>query len=148
MHSFGSYVLPLKKVMLFVLFAGLFLRAAVPAGYMVEASPETGALSIRICGEGLNARYASFNPETAEWVSLEQASEQGTQPAHDETEDFSNQGTCPFALAMSMGTPEDTPDVVMAAFGLPMLGGEVYVSQTRERVISAPLPARGPPAHI
>ena len=130
-----------------LLLAGLLFRAFVPTGFMVSTSDETGALTIRLCGEGLGARYASFNPDNGSWVELSGTqSDPETDSSHGKSE--SNSGTCPFALAGQTDIPASDPFTITQQFGVLRLGASIYVSATHPRIIQAPLPARGPPLSI
>ncbi len=131
----------LRAVLLFVLMIGMTARAAVPDGYMLERSDETGVMQVRLCGAGLGERFASFDPVKGAWVSHDESD--GAKSDNDA--DRNTPYSCDFALSMIADLPAQDVWSGVETFGLPLLGGRIYVSESHAPIIQAPLPARGPP---
>lgn len=122
------------------------MRTLVPTGYMLDRSDETGRMEIRLCGAGLGHKMASFDPIRGEWIELgENASGSHNDDENAPQEDAS---TCEFMLSLVSDLPETDTASIAAAFGLPLLAGRIYVSESHKPVITAPLPARGPPTLV
>lgn len=114
-------------------------RAAVPSGYMVDASAD-GGIVVRICGEIGEHRYLAFNPETGEQRELSPGEER-EQPS-----DESSAGqVCAFAVASiaaltSSQNDAATPQTKRSiAHAYPTRENTNYASAVQA------LPARGPP---
>ena len=130
----------LRLLALLVLVAGLGVRGAVPAGYMVDTA-ENGSVIIRICGDGAGS-LMRLNPEAG---TLQKLPDDYDPDAPVDT-DASDTSTCPYALTAAFDLPQ-TPPALPAPieFGLPRLGASLYVLPLTQRPIDTRLPARGPP---
>ncbi|MAI89026.1 MAG: hypothetical protein CBB65_00910 [Hyphomonadaceae bacterium TMED5] len=127
-------------VFVFALALCLGVNAIVPTGYMLDRDAE-GAITMRICSVGLDQRFVTLDPLTGEWV---ETGEDGKLPGPDDDQQPSE--LCEFSLLTShIDMPSQDLGMFAEVFGLPLLGGEIYVERPQEFVASTPLPARGPP---
>ncbi|WP_339679834.1 DUF2946 family protein [uncultured Hyphomonas sp.] len=129
----------LRLFALLLLVAGLGVRGAVPAGYMVDTA-DNGGIIIRICGDGAGS-LMRLDPEAG---TLEELPADFDPHAPADT-DASDTSTCPFALTAAFDLPPAPALPAPAAFGLPRLGASLYVLPLTQRPIDTRLPARGPP---
>ena len=130
----------LRLFALLLLVAGLGVRGAVPAGYMVDTA-DNGGIIIRICGDGAGS-LMRLDPEAG---TLEKLPADFDPHAPADT-DASDTSTCPFALTAAFDLPHTPPALpAPAEFGLPRLGASLYVLPLTQRPIDTRLPARGPP---
>jgi hypothetical protein len=130
----------LRLFALLLLVAGLGVRGAVPAGYMVDTA-DNGGIIIRICGDGAGS-LMRLNPTAGTLEKLPDDFDPYAPPADTDAVDSS---TCPFALTAAFDLPPAPALPAPAAFGLPRLGASLYVLPLRQRPIETRLPARGPP---
>lgn len=158
---------PLRAVQLltFAFVALITLRGLVPDGYMLDRSPETGAIVLRICG-GLHEmdRGPAAAPATGGHTSHQMHDHQahgasmptgeaepdgmtdgqpGDMPEHEQ------QGAmCPFALSSLMDTAAAPALPAMIAIRQPMLGGKPYTRPAVRPSARPPMPPRSPPAAV
>ena len=130
----------LRLLALLVLVAGLGVRGAVPAGYMVDTG-EDGSVIIRICGDGAGA-LMRLDPEAGTLEKLPADYDTDAPPADSSLPDTA---TCPFALTAAFDLPPEPALPAPAEFGLPRLGNSLYTVPLGQRPIDTRLPARGPP---
>ena len=129
-----------RLVFVFVLTLCLGANAVVPSVYMLDRT-SSGAITMRICSVGLDERFVTLDPATGEWV---ESGEDGQIPTSDDDDQTSE--LCEFSvLTAHVDLPSQDANVLAQIFGLPLLGGEIYVERPQEFVASTPLPARGPP---
>lgn len=147
MRTLLSSVLAARMWLMLLLIAGVVIRAAVPTGYMLDRSSETGDMVVRLCGAGLGHKFANFDPIKGEWVQLS-GSEAPADPDSEDKYPPQTVHSCEFALSMVADLPGADGFALSEVFGLPLLAGRVYVSDSHRPVILAPLPARGPPSLI
>lgn len=130
----------LRLFALLLLVAGLGVRGAVPAGYMVDTA-DNGGIIIRICGDGAGT-LMRLDPTSGTLEKLPDGYDPDAPPADT---DVAPTATCPFALTAAFALP-DTPTLpAPVQFSLPRLGTSLYVLSLTERPIDTRLPARGPP---
>ncbi|MEZ5895582.1 MAG: hypothetical protein R3C51_04205 [Parvularculaceae bacterium] len=90
------------RVLVLLAVAAALLRAAAPAGYMVEAGPD--GLAVTLCGDGLG-RVIAFDPATGDVSTPVERAPQ--QPG-----DTQKQAPCAFAAAAHAFTPPALPAVL------------------------------------
>ena len=93
----------LRLFALLLLVAGLGVRGAVPAGYMVDTA-DNGGIIIRICGDGAGS-LMRLDPEAG---TLEKLPDDFDPHAPADT-DASDTSTCPFALTAAFDLPHTPP---------------------------------------
>lgn len=141
------------------------LRGLVPDGYMIDRSPETGAIILRICG-GLheNDRVPAPAHEKGAHAGHQMHHHQGhgaSMPSGDagphsmmpepsgDTPDHGTEGAmCPFALSSLTDTAAAPALPVMMAIRQPMLGAKPYTRPAVHPSARPPMPPRSPPARV
>ncbi len=123
-------------------FVAILMRAVVPTGWMLAPDAETGDISIQLC----SGRTVYWNPDSGSFPNLDH-SDDDVSP-HTPTDTDNAISNCPFAMATSLIVPSAASYRVysvsyqkIAHIRPPVRGPPPY------KVISAPLPARGPPLY-
>ncbi|MFC7290419.1 hypothetical protein [Hirschia litorea] len=131
----------LQRIFVSIAFIAIMLRAVVPVGWMLTPDAATGDITIQLC----SGRMVYWDPDSGKLPSLDH-SELEEVPLHVPSDEDSAIANCPFAMA--------TPLFVAAS---PLAYNQIvsYSKITHIRppvrgppnhkVVSAPLPARGPP---
>ncbi|MCA8889491.1 MAG: hypothetical protein KDA46_11715 [Parvularculaceae bacterium] len=99
------------RVLVLLAVAAALLRAAAPAGYMVEAGPD-GGLAVTLCGDG-PGRVIAFDPATgpATGPSIGDVSTTEERAPH-QPGDTQRQAPCAFAAAAHAFAPPALPVVL------------------------------------
>lgn len=153
------------QLLTFAFVALITLRGLVPDGYMLDRSPETGAIVLRICG-GLHEmdHGPAAAPATGTRASHKMHDHQGHsasmptgeagphgmmdgQPG-DRPEHEQQGAMCPFALSSLMDTVAAPALPAMTAIRQPMLGGKPYTRPAVRPSARPPMPPRSPPAAV
>lgn len=112
-------------------------RAFIPAGFMVDRDPASGAFKITIC-TGLGAASHSASP-SAEAAKLSAFYNDSEAPSPGDGE------VCPFVLALADAPPPSNFALLVA----PVFSGGGYRKPASRALLRfearPPLPARGPP---
>lgn len=127
----------MRTLVILALFAAL-LRAAIPAGYMLGADADSGAIAITICSEDDGHRAAFYDAATGEIVH------QGDAPAT-----AGDDGPCPFAaFAQGFAAPDTAPAPVIAVVYALRRDRPADFASFVAQAAAAPPPSRGPPLHV
>ncbi|MEQ8559786.1 MAG: hypothetical protein RIB03_15860 [Henriciella sp.] len=153
------------QLLTFAFVALITLRGLVPDGYMIDRSPDTGAIVLRICGglhendhspatahvSGTNAGHQMHEHHShgASMPSGEAApSGMMDGPSDDNPEHGSEGAMCPFALSSLMDSVTAPALPEMVAVRQPMLGGKPYFRPAVRPSARPPMPPRSPPVPV
>ena len=132
-----------RRLSAVLLLAGLMLRGLVAPGYMLDRSPERGAVTIRICGGGV--------PQTMSLALAQMPGEGGgSMPAGGHSHNVpTTDHFCPFAAAAA-SAPLPGQVAVLAPLLQPRMVSRPLpaLMLVHPGPVDGPLSARGPPALI
>jgi hypothetical protein len=121
----------------------MVMRGLVPAGYMLDRTPDTESIVIRVCG-GFGERMMSLDLHTGKMSSMDVEHPGTPTGPHDDDHKVASDA-CPYATTSVFALPLSPGVFLAAVFGPPLLGGEPVTSTVSNWRAHAPLPPRGPP---